>query len=138
MQSSFFDLDIRDRYSFARFLDIKPEGKAPDAKTIWVFREALKERELVDELFAQLDLQIRSAGYLPKQSQIIDASMVAAPRQRNSREDNAKIKQGETPADWEDQTNKLRQKDRDARWASQAWQPITAIKITLALTGNTS
>ena len=34
--------------------------------------------------------------------QIIDASIVAVPKQRNSREENARIKAGETPAGWED------------------------------------
>jgi hypothetical protein len=33
--------------------------------------------------------------------QIIDAMIVPAPRQRNSRDDNAKVKAGETPAEWE-------------------------------------
>lgn len=113
------EYQIRDRYSFSRFLGIQPEGKVPDAKTIWVFREALKEHDLVDELFAQLNAQIKTAGYLPKQGQIIDASIVAAPRQRNSREENAKIKQGELPEGWDDEPNRLRQKDIEARWTQK-------------------
>ena len=48
--------------------------------------------------------------------QIIDATIVPAPRQRNSRDDNAKIKAGETPAEWETQPAKDCQKDKDARW----------------------
>lgn len=116
------EYQIRDRYSFCRFLGLTPEGKVPDARTIWVFREALKEHELVDELFAQLNAQITAAGYIPRQGQIVDASMVAAPRQRNSREDNAKIKAGETPEGWEDKPNMLRQKDLDARWTKKHGQ----------------
>ena len=38
--------------------------------------------------------------------QIIDASIVAVPKQRNSREENARIKAGETPAGWEDKPAK--------------------------------
>lgn len=45
--------------------------------------------------------------------------MVSAPRQRNSREDNAKIKQGQVPEGWEDNPNMLRQKDLDARWTKK-------------------
>ena len=116
------EYQIRDRYSFCRFLGLTPEGKVPDARTIWAFREALKEHDLVDELFAQLNGQITAAGYIPRQGQIVDASMVAAPRQRNSREDNAKIKQGETPEGWEDKPNMLRQKDLDARWTKKHGQ----------------
>jgi transposase, IS5 family len=116
------EYQIRDRYSFCRFLGLSPEGKVPDARTIWVFREALKEHGLIDELFAQLIRQITAAGYIPRQGQIVDASMVAASRQRDRREDNAKIKQGEMPEDWEDKPNMLRQKDLDARWTKKQGQ----------------
>lgn len=44
----------------------------------------------------------------------MDATFVNVPKQRNSREENAEIKQGETSADWSDA--KSRQKDIDARW----------------------
>ncbi len=113
------EYQIRDRYSFCRFLSLSPEDNVPDAKTIWVFREALKEADLIDELFAALDRQIRSAGYRPRKGQIVDASLIAAPRQRNSREENAKIKQGEIPESWKDNPAKLRQKDVDARWTKK-------------------
>ena len=51
--------------------------------------------------------------------QIIDASIVAVPKQRNSREENARIKAGETPAGWEDKPAKRRQKDVEARWTKK-------------------
>ena len=35
--------------------------------------------------------------------QIIDASIVPVPQQRNSRDENARIKDGETPEGWEKQ-----------------------------------
>ena len=35
------EYQIRDRYSFYRFIGLA-EGKVPDAKTIWLFRESLK------------------------------------------------------------------------------------------------
>lgn len=113
------EYQIRDRYSFCRFLDLTPEGKVPDAKTIWLFREALKEADLIDGLFAELDGQIWAAGYRSRKGQIIDASLIAAPRQRNSREENAKIKQGEIPEDWKENPAKLRQKDVEARWTQK-------------------
>lgn len=113
------EYQIRDRYSFCRFLGLAPEGRVPDAKTIWLFRERLKTLELVDELFAELMVQIEAAGYIPRRGQIIDASIVAAPRQRNSRDENATIKQGETPEAWQDKPAMLRQKDVDARWTKK-------------------
>ena len=45
--------------------------------------------------------------------------VVAAPKQRNSREENARIKAGETPAGWEDKPAKRRQKDVEARWTKK-------------------
>ena len=48
--------------------------------------------------------------------QIIDASIVAAPRQRNTDDEKRDIKQGRIPPEWAKKPAKLRQKDRDARW----------------------
>ena len=105
---------IRDRYSFGRFLGLNPEAVVPDAKTIWRFREGLKSGEVFDSLFSQLSLQIAEQGYVARKGQIVDASIVKAPRQRNTREDNAQEKGGEIPEDWSE--NKRRHKDVDARW----------------------
>ena len=48
--------------------------------------------------------------------QIVDATLVAAPKQRNSEAEKADIKEGRVPAAWKDKPAKLAQKDRDARW----------------------
>ena len=48
-------------------------------------------------------------------SQIVDASIVNVPKQRNSREENRRIQEGENPEDWPE--NKRRRKDLDARWS---------------------
>jgi hypothetical protein len=48
--------------------------------------------------------------------QIVDATIVAAPKQRNSDGEKADIKAGKVPEAWRDKPAKLRQKDRDARW----------------------
>src|ERR671916_2250465 len=48
--------------------------------------------------------------------QIIDASIVAAPKQRNSEGEKAEIRAGRIPEAWKDKPAKLAQKDRDARW----------------------
>ncbi len=47
--------------------------------------------------------------------QIVDASLIAAPRQRNTQDEKKAIKDGRIP-DWKDKPAKLRPKDRDARW----------------------
>ena len=111
------EFQIRDRYSFQRFLGLAPEGRVPDSKTIWLFRETLKEHELMDKLFDALDKQINAAGYVPRKGQIIDATIVEAPRQRNSKDENDLIKSGSSPEDWSEA--KRRQKDVEARWTKK-------------------
>lgn len=127
------EYQIRDRYSFCRFLGLMPEGRVPDARTIWVYREALKALGLVDELFEQLNAQIHAAGYLPCQGQIVDASMVSAPRQRNHRADNAKLKQGEVPSEWDEKPAMRRQKDVDARWTKKHGQTYYGYKNHISI-----
>jgi hypothetical protein len=48
--------------------------------------------------------------------QIIDASIIAAPRQRNTDAEKAALKEGRIPEAWATKPEKLAQKDRDARW----------------------
>lgn len=60
---------------------------------------------------------MRNSGFAANKGQIIDASIVAAPKQRNSCEENKRIKEGEIPEDWN--VAKRRQKDTDARWTKK-------------------
>src|SRR5207237_877261 len=82
---------IRDRMSFMRFLDLELEDPVPDASTIWLFREALAQ---------------------------------AAPRlcrcpSRATRRRRGGDQGRQTPAEWEKQTAKNAQKDKDARWTKK-------------------
>lgn len=111
------EYQIRDRISFMRFLGLSLGDRVPDAKTIWLYRENLGKAGLVDRMFAKFDAQLRIRGYTAKRGQIIDASIVSAPKQRNSREENSRIKEGDVPEDWNEA--KLRQKDTDAKWVKK-------------------
>jgi len=113
------EFQIRDRYSFCRFLGLSPEDKIPDAKTIWLFREQLTKKALIKTLFYDFDYQLDEKGFKAKKGQIIDASFIEAPVQRNSRKENAQIKEGETPERFKENPNVERQKDCDARWAKK-------------------
>lgn len=113
------EFQIRDRFSFLRFLGLTPEGKIPDAKTIWLFREALKGKGLVEKLFARFDCALTERGYCAQKGMVIDARIVEAPKQRNTREDNELISQGLMPAAWRDEPAKQRQKDLEARWTKK-------------------
>ena len=114
------EFQIRDRISFMRFLDLSLGDAVPDEKTIWLFREQLTEDGLIKRLFEEFDAFLGEKGFSARKGQIVDASIVEAPRQRNSREENQQIKQGQTPQDWSEQ--KKRQKDIDARWTKKNGQ----------------
>ena len=107
---------IKDRLSFMRFLGLSLADPVPDANTIWTFREALKRADAAKALFDRFDATLRAEGYLAMSGQIVDATIVAAPKQRNTEAEKAAIRAGEIPEGWAAKPAKLRQKDRDARW----------------------
>lgn len=111
---------INDRLTFQRFLGLALGEKAPDEKTIWLFKERLG-KEGMRELFDLFNGKLRLIGVVKREGSLIDATFVDAPRQRNSREENAKIKSGETPEEWQapENVNKMEQKDVDARWTKK-------------------
>lgn len=111
------EYQIKDRLSFARFLGLGIEDSVPDATTIWNFRERLKELELMEILFDRFSDHLAAEGYQAKQGQIVDASIVPVPIQRNSREENRRVKNGEVPQDWSEA--KREQKDVQARWTKK-------------------
>jgi len=111
------EFQILDRHSFGRFLGLHISQKVPDATTIWRFREDLVQAGMVKELFSTFDAQLRANGFMAMKGQIVDASIVSVPKQRNSREENARIKEGDIPEDWSE--NKRRRKDVDARWTQK-------------------
>jgi IS5 family transposase len=127
------EFQIRDRYSFCRFLGLDPEDKVPDAKTIWLFRELLTAKGLVKALFYDFDAQLEEKGFKARKGQIVDASLISAPIQRNSREENAQIKQGETPERFDENPNVKRQKDVDARWTEKNGQSHYGYKDHVAI-----
>ena len=108
---------IRDRLSWLRFLGFDLGAPTPDRNTIWTFRERLIRTGAMDKLFAVFDRELRRAGYLAMGGQIVDATLVSAPKQRNSDDEKAAIKAGKSAAGiWPDQPAKAAQKDTDARW----------------------
>ena len=115
---------LRDRLTWMRFLGLGLGDAVPDANTIWTFREALTKAGATLRLFERFDRELRAAGYLALSGQPVDATIVAAPKQRNTRAEKQAIREGRVPEAWQRQPAKLRQKDRDARWTvktTSAW-----------------
>ena len=113
------EYQVRDRLSFSRFLGLAIEDSIPDATTLWLFREKLAKAGLIEKLFERFDQHLAAKGYIARGGQIIDASIVPVPTQRNSRDENDQLRAGRTPAGWKQKPAKLRQKDRDARWTKK-------------------
>lgn len=105
---------ILDRLSFMRFLGLGINDAVPDAKTIWLFRDRLSKGKMIEQLFSFLDKQLDKDGIIVHKGKLVDATIVEVPIQRNSRDENKQLGEGEVPEDWS--KNKLRQKDTDAQW----------------------
>jgi transposase, IS5 family len=113
------EYQVRDRLSFMRFLGLGLGDRVPDAKTVWLYREALAQAGKVDDLFKLFDHHLARQGYIARGGQILDASIVPVPRNHNTREENAAIKDGKEPEGWKDKPAKRCQKDVDARWTKK-------------------
>jgi IS5 family transposase len=111
------EYQILDRLSFMRFLGFELHDTVPDARTIWQFREKLAAANAVEKLFAQFDSMLNAGGFKASGGQIIDATFVEVPRQRNNRDDNKTIKDGGVPEGWS--AKKKAHKDTDARWTKK-------------------
>ena len=121
---------ITDRNSFRAFLGLAPGDVVPDGQTISDFREALIEAGSMDELFEKFlsHLQEKHGLALAKEGVIVDASFCEVPRQRNSREDNAQIKAGETPKSFQERPKMRAHKDLEARWTKKDFKTYYGYK----------
>ena len=54
----------------------------------------------IKPLFERLDAALRAAGYIAMGGQIVDASLIAASKQRKTEAEKAAIKAGRIPEDW--------------------------------------
>jgi IS5 family transposase len=113
------EYQILDRTSFKNFLGLKKSDRVPDSRTYWHFREQLIASGTIESLFEAFNAQLDRSGVFANEGKMVDASFVEAPRQRNTREENKKIKEGKLPEGWENAPNKLAQKDTDARWTKK-------------------
>jgi IS5 family transposase len=113
------EYQVRDRLSFTRFLGLGFEDRIPDGTTLWLFREKLANAGLVEKLFERFSRHLEAKGFIARGGQMVDATIVPVPKQRNSRDENEQVKSGKTPEGWEKKPAKNRQKDKDARWTKK-------------------
>ncbi|MCP4970095.1 MAG: IS5 family transposase [Arcobacter sp.] len=113
------EFQIKDRLSFLQFLGLQIGDNVPDEKTIWLFKEQLKDKDLTKKLFELFTGKLIINGVIAKEGTMVDASFVSVPKQRNKKSDNDIIKKDEIPQSFKDKPNKLAQKDCDARWTKK-------------------
>lgn len=110
---------IIDRTSFRQFLGINTVAEVPDEKTVWACRNKLSEDGTFDKLFDKFRSFLDEKGLSFNEGKIIDATFVEAPRQRNTKEENKQIKEGNGYDLWKDNPHKKSHKDIDARWTKK-------------------
>ena len=79
------------------------------------------------------DSYLRDQGLEARGGQIIDATIVPVPKQRNSREDNKEIQANLLPDGWTERPKRLQQKDLDARWVKKMISITMVIRTAIAL-----
>ena len=114
------EYQVNDRLSFMQFLGLGLEARVPDATTVWLLREQLQQHGLVEALFEQFEGYLQQSGYQAQDGQILDATLVPVPKQRNRKEENQQIKVGQLPEAWLEQPHQRAQKDIDARWTKKS------------------
>ena len=113
------EFQVNDRRSFEEFVGLGVMNSIPDATTVAFFRERLRKAGVIEELFEMFESYLRSQGLQARGGQIIDATLVPVPRQRNTLEENKEIKEGRMPDGWDENPDRLQQKDLDARWVKK-------------------
>ena len=88
---------IRDRLSWMRFLGFDLGGPTPDENTIRHFRNRLTETGTLKRVMKAFDWQLHKNGYIPMSGQIVDASLIPAPKQRNTEDEKRRSRRASPP-----------------------------------------
>ena len=111
------ELQVTGRPSFKRFPGFSAADKAPDGKSVRAFRGKLARPGLVGGLPKAIHAGLGRKGPFARKGRMVDATSVEVARQRNSRGEDAAIREGRRPEGWEETPEMLRRKDLEARWA---------------------
>ena len=122
------EFQLLDRLSFQRFAGLRHSSQIPDRTTIWTFKERLIKAGASESVFEAVTRQLAKHGYIARGGQMIDASIVQAPKQSPSKEEKELVGQGAMPIIWK--PAKRRQKDTDARWTKKHGKSYFGYKIS--------
>jgi IS5 family transposase len=122
------EYQLLDRMSYQRFCGLADSASIPDRTTIWTFENRIGEAG-AKALFDGVERQLLKQGYIARGGQIIDATLVPAPKQHFTKEDKEQTKQDAMPADWS--PAKRRQKDLDATWTKKHGKSHHGYKLSI-------
>ncbi len=128
------EYQLLDRLSFQRFCGLRHSSSIPDANILWVFRERVRAAGGADALFDAVQRQLQQHGFIAHGGQIIDATLVEAPRQHFRKAEEATLDQGETPVEWTDAQR--RQKDTEASWTKKHGKSHHGYKLSISADRN--
>jgi len=127
------EYQINDRLSFQRFLGLELGDKVPDAKTVWLFRERLKNSGKEKELFNRYTEELKRRNVITKSGSIVDATFIERSEQKANGRKNPDNRYKK--ADFKDgNANKERQYDKDARFVKKHANGILGIRTILKQT----
>ena len=127
------EFQVNDRRSFEEFVGLGVMNDIPGATTVAYFRERLRKANVIEELFKMFENYLRDQGLEARGGQIIDATLVPVPKQRNSREDNKEIKANRLPDGWNESPKQLQQRDLDTRWDKKMISITMVIRTVFTL-----
>ncbi|MDO9161178.1 MAG: IS5 family transposase [Methylococcaceae bacterium] len=122
------EYQLLDRLSFQRFVGLRHSSQIPDRTTFWTFRERLNAAGASETLFDAVNRELDKHGYIARGGQMIDASIVPAPKQHLHKAEKDLVKQAATPIDWS--PAKRRQKDVDATWTKKHGKSYFGYKLS--------
>jgi IS5 family transposase len=122
------EYQLLDRMSYKRFCGLSNATHIPDRTTVWVFENRMGEAA-AKAIFDGVSTQLLKKGFIARGGQIIDATLVPAPKQHFTKDDHERLKEGAVPADWS--PAKRRQKDIDATWTKKHGKSHFGYKLSV-------
>lgn len=124
------EYQLLDRMSYQRFCGLSDSASIPDRTTTWTFENRIGEAG-ARAIFEGVEKQLLKAGFIARGGQIIDATLVPAPKQHFNKDDKEQLKQNAMPANWS--PAKRRQKDLDATWTKKHGKNHHSYKLSIGV-----
>ena len=113
------EYQLLDRMSYQRVCGLSQAINIPERTRIWHVENRMGQAG-AQALFEGETAQRFKQGFIARGGQIMDATLVPAPKQHHRRSDKERLDQKAMPADWK--SAKPRQKDTDTSWGPRKTQ----------------